>query len=238
MTNKITNDIIGKAIVDYQSGNFIENIMTYSNIAGHDEMDVPFLFRSFEEMPIIEQEAMNLCYGSVLDVGCGAGSHTLYLQKKKLDVMAIDISEGAIETCHKRGVKNASLKNIWDLKDRKFDTIISLMNGLGVCEKLKNLTPFLLHLKSLLNKKGQIVLDSSDVIYMYDENLRDALANDTINYYGEVTFEMVYKNQFSKLIHWLFVDFPTLKQHANKIGLKCEIIKNGYHYDYLVKITN
>ena len=230
-------DIIGKALLDYQLGNFTENIITYSSIAGNDQMDVPFLFRSYDEMPIIEQKALDLCKGNILDIGCGAGSHALYLQNKHFNVKAIDISTGAIETCNLRGIKNASVQNIWNLKNEKYDTILSLMNGIGISEKLENLTTFLMHLKTLLKAGGQILLDSSDVIYMYEEEQRESISKETEKYYGEVTFEMVYQGQFSKLMLWLFVDFLTLKAHAKKAGLKCEIILEGYHYDFLVRLT-
>ena len=100
----IVKDIFGKALLDYQSGNYSEDIITYSSISGKDEMELPWLFRTFHEMPMIEQTALQLCKGKTLDVGCGAGSHSLYLQDKNLDIKAIDISEGAIETCIKRGV--------------------------------------------------------------------------------------------------------------------------------------
>jgi len=237
MKKKSDIDIIGKALLDYQSGNFIENIITYSSIAGNDEMDIPFLFRSYDEMPIIEQKALDLCKGKVLDIGCGAGSHALYLQNKNLKVKAIDISEGAIETCILRGIKNAVIQNIWRLKNEKYDTILVLMNGVGISEKLDKLTAFLVHLKHLLSAKGQIILDSSDVIYMYDEEKRETISKQTENYYGDVVFEMVYQGQFSKLIPWLFVDLTTLQAHAKKAGLKCEMILEGYHHDFLVRLT-
>ena len=230
-------DIIGKALLDYQKGNFIENIITYSSIGGNDQMDIPFLFRSYDEMPIIEQKALDLCIGNVLDIGCGAGSHALCLQDKNLKVKAIDISKGAIETCKLRGVKKAVVQNIWNIKNEKYDTILALMNGVGISEKIENLTAFLCHLKDLLDSKGQILLDSSDVIYMYEEQDRKAILQDDDNYYGEVVFEMVYQGQFSKLIHWLFADFSTLKAHAKKAGLRCELIIEGFHYDFLVKLT-
>lgn len=232
------SDIIGKALLDYQLGNFSENIITYSSIAGNDEMDIPFLFRSYDEMPIIEQKALDLCKGEVLDIGCGAGSHTLYLQNKNLEVKAIDISKGAIETCILRGIKKAAVQNIWNIKNEKYDTILTLMNGVGICEKLDNLSAFLIHLKSLLNTKGQILLDSSDVIYMYEEEDRETISKQTHKYYGEVSFEMVYQGQFGKLIHWLFIDFHSLQAHATRAGLKCELIKEGYHYDFLVRLTH
>lgn len=230
-------DIIGKALLDYQTNNFFENIITYSSIGGNDEMDIPFLFRSYDEMPIIERKALDLCNGNILDIGCGAGSHALYLQDKNFKVKAIDISKGAIETCKLRGVNKAMVQNIWNIKNEKFDTILALMNGVGISEKIENLTAFFVHLKKLLNLNGQILLDSSDVIYMYDEEDREALLQETDNYYGEVVFEMAYQGQFSQLIHWLFVDFSTLRCHAKKAGLKCELIIEGFHYDFLVKLT-
>jgi len=233
----IIDDVFGKALIDYQTGNFTENITTYSSVAGKDIMELSWLFRTYHEMPLIEQAALQLCQGSVLDIGCGAGIHTLYLQDKKFKIKAIDTSKGAIETCIKRGIKNVKIQNIWDLKNEKFDTILALMNGTGLCGKLNNLEKFLNHLKSLLNKNGQILIDSSDIIYMYQNNFGDVNLPNHKNYYGEVQFEFEYKNQFSKKFDWLFIDYNKLKFYANKVGINCEIIKKGFHYDYLAKLT-
>ena len=233
----IVKDIFGKALLDYQSGNYSEDIITYSSISGKDEMELPWLFRTFHEMPMIEQTALQICKGKTLDVGCGAGSHSLYLQDKYLDIKAIDISEGAIKTCIKRGVSNAVIQNIWKIEDEKYDTILSLMNGIGISGNLKNLTPFLIHLKTLLNKNGQIIMDSSDVIYMYKDESGTYHIPKWKKYYGEVTFEFSYKNQFSNKFDWLFVDFDLLTKHANQAGLHCELVKEGYHYDYLARLT-
>ena len=237
MNKKINKDIFGKALLDYLNNNFTENLTTYSSIAGEDEMELSWLFRSFHEMPLIEQTALKSCKGSVLDIGCGAGNHALYLQNKNLRVKAIDISKGAIETCIRRGVKEAKTQSIWELKNQKFDTIIALMNGTGLCGKLENLDNFLIHLKSLLNKNGQILIDSSDIIYMYKDDSGELINPDNSNYYGEVNFEFKYKNEFSEKFDWLFIDFDKLKAHANNLQLKCEMIEEGYHYDYLAKLT-
>lgn len=237
MDKKINSDIFGKALLDYQNNQFTENITTYSSVAGIDEMELSWLFRSFHEMPLIEQTALKLCKGSILDIGCGAGIHSLYLQNKNFETKAIDISKGAIATCILRGVKNAKVQNIWEIKDEKFDTILALMNGTGLCGKLENLDNFLIHLKSLLNENGQILIDSSDIIYMFKDDFGDLVLPDDKNYYGEVSYEFKYKNQFSKKFNWLFIDYPNLQSHAEKVGLKCEMIKEGYHYDYLAKLT-
>ena len=85
-------DLFGKAILDFQTNNSPEDLITETNISEADEMSVDYLFRSFNEMPKLEKKALQLCKGKVLDVGCGAGSHSLYLQKKGFQVTAIDIS--------------------------------------------------------------------------------------------------------------------------------------------------
>ena len=152
-------DLFGKAILDYQTGNAPENLITETSISEEDEMSVAYLFRSFNEMPKLEQKALELAKGKILDVGCGAGSHSLYLQnEKKLDVTSIDISEKAIETCKLRGIKNARVQDVLTLEGEKYDTIISLMNGVGIFGKLQNCNKFLSKLKSLLNPFSAIFI--------------------------------------------------------------------------------
>ena len=229
-------DIYGQALLDYQTDGFTENIITYSTIAGKDIYPLPYLFRDFNEMPKIEQKALQLTKGKTLDVGCGAGSHSLYLQKKGVDVLPIDISEGAIKTCHLRGIKNSSLQNIWNLTNKKFDTILVLMNGAGMCGKLHNLSNFLLHLKTLLTQNGQILLDSTDTIYMYEDEEGDYII-DTDNYYGETEFIMEYQSKKSQPFAWLYVDYVNLHKAAISCGLQCELVMEGTYFDYLARIT-
>ena len=164
-------DLFGKAILDYQTNNSPEDLITETSISEADEMSVAYLFRSFVEMPKLEQKALQLAKGKVLDVGCGAGSHSLYLQNElNLDVIAIDISANAIKACELRGLKKAKVQDIMQLDGEKYDTILLLMNGAGMCGKLKNIPNFLQKLKSLLTDDGQILVDSSDIIYMFDED--------------------------------------------------------------------
>lgn len=230
-------DIYGAALVEFQNNLSTEDITTYSSIAGEDSMPLSYLFRSYKEMPLLEQKALKLCKGNILDIGAGAGSHSIYLQENSKKVKAIDISKGAIEVCEQRGIKNARVENIWELKNQKFDTLLALMNGTGICGKLENLGPFLKHLKTLLNKNGQILIDSSDIIYMFeDENGEHWIPSD-IDYYGEVSFQMEYKKNKGDTFNWLYVDFNTLQRCANYNGFHCELISEGEHYDYLAKLT-
>jgi SAM-dependent methyltransferase len=231
-------DLFGKAILDYQTNSSPENIITSTSISDEDEMDVAYLFRSFDEMPSIEQKALLLAKGKTLDVGCGAGSHSLYLQnERKIDVHSIDISKNAIQSCLLRGLKNIRAIDVLDLENEKYDTILLLMNGTGIFETLKKSTIYLQKLKSLLNPNGQILIDSSDIIYMFDEDEDGGKWIPSDNYYGELTFSLQYKNEKEDDFPWLYMDYNTLQNVAIANGLKCQLLMEGDHYDYLAQLT-
>lgn len=232
-------DVLGTALKAYYfDKNTKDKLLTNSSIAEEDELPLNYLLRDFNEMPDIEQKALKLAKGNTLDIGCGAGSHALYLQNKNLKVTAIDISEGAIEVAKDRGIKNAKVANIYNFKaDEKFDTILVLMNGTGICGKLNNLAPFLTHLSTFLNPNGQILIDSSDIIYMYEDEEGEHWIDATKEYYGEVQFWMNYQEDQSETFDWLYVDYNTLQRCAVYNNLNCELILEGDHYDYLAKIT-
>ncbi|MCI9844127.1 class I SAM-dependent methyltransferase [Flavobacterium pectinovorum] len=232
-------DLFGKAMFDFQTNNSPEDIITETSISEEDEMSVEYLFRSYNEMPKLEQKALQLTFGKTLDVGCGAGSHSLSLQKdRNLEVTSIDISEKAIETCKLRGLKNVKVQNILDFEGEKFDTILLLMNGTGIFGKLHNCNKYLSKLKSLLKKDGQILIDSSDIIYMFDEDEDGGkwIPSEN-NYYGELVFNISYKGVKEEPFDWLYLDYNTLQNAAVANGLKCELILEGEHYDYLARLT-
>ena len=243
-------DLFGKAILDYQTNNNPEDIITETSISEADEMSVAYLFRDFKEMPKLEQKALQLSKGKVLDVGCGAGSHALYLQnEKKLEVTAIDISTNAIEACKLRGLKNAKVLNVLDLdtdtstalsmtnQNDKYDTILLLMNGTGIFGKLDQISTYLKKLKSLLKEGGQILIDSSDIIYMFDQDEDGAYEVPATGYYGELTFSIQYKGETEETFDWLYLDYNTLQNACYANGLKCELIIEGKHFDYLARLT-
>ena len=231
-------DLFGKAILDYQTNNSPEDLITETSISEADEMSVAYLFRSYAEMPKLEQKALQLANRKVLDVGCGAGSHALYLQEKGIDVTAIDISANAIKACKLRGLKKANVQDIMQLEGDKFDTILLLMNGAGMCGKLKNIPTFLQKLKALLTDEGQILVDSSDIIYMFDEDEDGGKWIPTdVDYYGEVIFDIAYKGEKEASFDWMYIDYNTLQNASVANGLQCELILEGEHFDYLAKLT-
>ena len=229
-------DLFGQALLDFQKGAFTEDIMTATNISDDDTLPISYLFRNFKEMPKLEQKALKLAKGHVLDVGCGAGSHSLYLQEKGFQLKSIDISEGAIEVCKLRGVKNAEVKNILD-ETETYDTILLLMNGTGIFQELSQLSKYLKHLKSLLHLNGQILIDSSDIKYMYEDEDGGFWIDAHANYYGELDYYLSYKGNKQTPIKWLYLDFETLQLACETVGLQCELILEGDHFDYLAKLS-
>ncbi|MDT0558300.1 class I SAM-dependent methyltransferase [Ichthyenterobacterium sp. W332] len=232
----MTKDLFGKALLDYHKGNYTEDLITSTNISDEDVLPLPYLFRAYSEMPKLEKKALQLCKGNVLDVGCGSGSHSLYLQEKGFKVKAIDNSKGAIRVAEQRGVLHTELKPLLEETDT-FDTIMLLMNGTGIFQTLEQTPKYLNHLKTILNPNGQILIDSSDIKYMYQDDDGGYWLDMNANYYGELDYFLSYKGEKETPIKWLYLDFETLKTACETIGLDCEKIMDGKHYDYLAKLS-
>ena len=218
-------DLMGRAIWDYFHKENPEDLQTETSISELDELPVEYLFRNFEEMNKIEEKALKLSHGKVLDIGAGAGSHSLYLQnEKKLDVTALDISSKSIEVCKLRGIKKAVSQNMLEFSDETYDTILLLMNGTGIFQSLKVIDIYLQKLRSLLNKNGQILIDSTDILYMFDKDDDGGILIPANGYYGELDYIVHYKNESEEPIKWLYLDFNTLKNAAENNGFKIEKI--------------
>ncbi|WP_295230921.1 bifunctional 2-polyprenyl-6-hydroxyphenol methylase/3-demethylubiquinol 3-O-methyltransferase UbiG [uncultured Chryseobacterium sp.] len=230
-------DLMGQAIHDYYHNNNPEDLQTETSISELDEMPVAYLFRKFEEMNALEQKALSLCRGKVLDIGAGAGSHSLYLQNEKgLDVTALDISSKSIEICKARGLQQAVCGNMLQFPEQEFDTIVLLMNGTGIFQSLQVIDIYLKKLYSLLDKNGQILIDSTDIIYMFDADEDGGVYIPAEGYYGELDYIVHYKGQSEDPIKWLYLDFNTLKNAAEHNGFKIEKVMQEED-SYLAKLT-
>jgi SAM-dependent methyltransferase len=201
-----------------------------------DEIPVKTLFRGFDEMPAIEQTALREATGRILDVGAGAGCHSLALQHMGKQVTAIDISPLAVATMRDRGVKEVLQQDFFTL-DGQYDTILMLMNGIGIVGSLSRLPAFFMQVDHLLTPGGQLLCDSSDICYIFEDE--DGIIDLTgiEGYYGELNYQMQYKNVKGEEFPWLFIDPETLKEQALAHGFKVDVIARGSHYDYLARIT-
>lgn len=229
-------DPIGKAIADYQQKpNELAEIIVHSKLCEDDVIPVPYLFRSYEEFPELEKIALEACSGKILEVGAGAGMHTKYLHENGKDVLAIDISEGAVSFMKQNNIP-ARLQDFYEFKGETFDTILMLMNGIGIAGELSNLENTLLHAKQLLNDGGSLIFDSSDIMYLYEDEEGGVWMDLNTEYYGNFDYQMEYNGVESEWFKWLYVDFVRMEEIAEKVGFKVEILFED-DTQYLVKLT-
>ena len=227
-------DPMGSAIADYFAKGRAAKLRVFSSQFEEDEIPAEQLFRTFDEMPELEQEALRLASGKILDCGAGSGCHAFALQEMGKEVEAIDISPLSVEVMQKRGVRQAYQINLFDENYlQKFDTILMLMNGSGIIGKLENMGAFFAKMKQLLNPGGCIYMDSSDLRYLFEDEDGSFLVDLAAGYYGEIDFRMQYKQIKGEPFDWLYVDFQTLSYYAAENGFKAELVKEGEHYDYL-----
>lgn len=231
-------DAMGTAIRDYFEHGSTKPLRVLSSMFDADVLPVTTLFRTFDEMNPIEQTAIEQSSGRTLDVGAGAGCHTLELQTRGINVTAIDISTLAVETMLKRGVEYARAVDFFEMPaEERFDTILMLMNGTGIAGTLNNLEKIFERLDLLLTEGGQLLIDSSDLRYIFEDEDGTFDPTEFDQYYGEVDYRMVYGKVRSEKFDWLYADFDTLKQCAERMGYKATIVCEGENFDYLARIT-
>lgn len=229
-------DPMGRAIADYHATGKASWLRVFSPMFDEDEIPVETLFRPLDGMPAVEQKALELACGDILDVGAGAGCHSLALQQMGKHVTAIDISPLAVATMRERGVADVREQDFFTL-DGHYDTILMLMNGIGIVGSLSRMPAFFMQVDRLLAPGGQLLCDSSDICYIFEdeEGIIDLTGID--GYYGELTYQMQYKGVKGEPFPWLFIDPETLREQVQAHGFACEVVSRGSHYDYLARIT-
>lgn len=230
-------DPMGRAISDYYHTGKAAKLRVLSSMFYEDEIPVATLFRTFDEMPIQEQEAIELCSGRTLDVGAGSGCHSIILKQRGVDVVAIDISELSVEVMRERGIDARNINFFDETFVEKFDTVLLAMNGIGIVGKTTRLEEFFRSAKRLLAPGGKILLDSSDIKYVFMDDDGSMEIDLAAGYYGEIDYKMRYKNTTGEPFDWLYIDFDTLAMYAEEFGFKCEKCIEGEHYDYLACLT-
>ena len=228
---------MGKAIADYHNTGKADRLKVFSPMFEEDEIPLSTLFRCYEDMPKIERKALDMAKGKTLDVGAGAGCHSLVLQEKGVDVAAVDISPLSVETMKQRGVRNVLCQDFFALSGQQYDTILMLMNGIGIVGTLERMPEFFKQLDWILEPGGQLLCDSSDISYVFEDEDGFIEYPNEEGYYGELSFRMQYKDCIGEPFPWLYIDSETLKSVAEDYGYDVEVIAEGEHYDYLARIT-
>ncbi len=237
MDTRKNTDPLEIAFLDYFNGNEQAEIIIHSNKSDIEEVPIAYFFREFEGMPLLEQKALALCSGKILDVGAGSGSHSLFLQERGENITALEIKAGLIDIMQKRGIRQIVNSDIYKYTTLKYDTLLMLMNGIGFTGDFKGLEKFLQHAKSLLNPGGQIILDSSDLLYLYEEEDGSYLINLNEEYYGELEYQFEYQGIKGERFKWLFIDFNSLSQFALQSGFDCEMVYEDEHFNYLAVLS-
>ena len=226
-------DVFGLALNDYFLREDNTPILLRNSYDAPEHMSVDIFFREKQEMSEIETKALSLCKGRILDIGAGVGAHALELQKLGKDVTAIEISTVAAGIMQSRGVKKIITGDVFSYQGEKFDTLLLLMNGIGISENIQGLHRFLELAKSMLTPGGQLLFDSSDIKYLYEGDIPIPVAN----YYGEIKFQYEYKYIRGPWFSWLYVDFKMLTEIANKTGWTTEFIMEDDSDQYLARLV-
>ncbi len=224
-------DVFGKALSDFYEDKQPGKLWLHNNYGKPEEMPVEVFFRSEDEISELEEHALSVCKGKILDIGAGVGAHSLILQSYGQDVTALEISPAACEIIKSRGVKKVINSDIFS-KQKEYDTLLLLMNGIGLCGDINGLSNLLLHLKKSLKKDAQVILDSSDISYLYTPN--DFPVG---KYYGEVSYQYEYELIKGKWFNWLYIDFRLLKNIAKQHGFFCELLFEDDMDQYLARLV-
>ena len=228
-------DPMGQAIRDFQDKKKTAKLLNSTQYTTEDEFPIAYLFRSWNEMPEIEQKALKLASGKILDVGAAAGAHSLHLQNKGKNVVSIDNSQLSVDVMKERGLKQVYLADFYDFKGT-FDTILLLMNGIGICGTIEGIPTFLKKCKTLLAPNGQILFDSTDLIYLFENEDGSYDINLNGSYYGEIIYKMRYRKIRCTPFKWLYVDFETFSSIAKEHGFSCDLLMKNDNYNYLAKM--
>lgn len=217
-------DAFGQAALDFLDNKHDENIYVESKTMEDDVIPVAHLFRSFDEMPKCEQIALEKTQGKVLDVGGGVGSHCIYLQEKGFTTTMLDFSPGLCEVSKRRGVENTIEQDFFTLdSSEKYDTLLFMMNGIGIGGSFETFQQTIKKSFDLLNEGGQILFDSTDIAFCYQQEDGSLVLPLNIEYTGFVEFQLKYKDQKDDWFNWAYYDAVKLSEILPE-GYKLEIL--------------
>lgn len=226
-------DVQGWAMLDYFAGIDDIQLLLHTSYGLPEDMPVEVFFRDLEDFTQLEKIALENCKGAILDIGAAAGSFTLELQEKGLNVTALEISSACCQIMRQRGITQVLEADIWTYNEKKYDTLLLIMNGIGLAGTLLKLPDFLKRLKDLMQPGGQIICDSSDINYLYED-----LPKPENHYYGEIKYKYEYEGMEGDWFEWLYIDKDTLTDICAEHGLKIEVLYKNKQDQFLYKITS
>lgn len=230
-------ELHGQAMLDYLNG----KREAFCLLRRDDGIAYPPIYaeRFFypEGLSGLDKLAVEYCRGQVLDIGAGAGSHSLAMQEHGLQVTSVDISVKAVRVMKERGCLDARIGHVFDTYAEKFDTVFVILN-IGIVQNLGGLTKFLKHLDLIMADGGQLITDSIDPRNSEDELYRKYTEDKAAKgcYLGERTLRFEYRDQTSDWFEWVHIDPETLHQYVARAGFSMKHLgSDGKRY--LVSIT-
>lgn len=227
-----STDVLGTAWLDYWQKQPVAPLLLHTSYGTVEEMPVDYFFRNADSFPPIEQYALDLCQGRTLDVGAGVGGHALFLQQQRIPVTTLEVSPVGVQIQQARGVEQAIQADYCNYDGGEFDTVLLLMNGIGLVGSLAGLRDFFQRAKGWTDPAGQLLFDSSDIAYLYEDTARP-----TGDYYGEVRYQYEYRGRLGVWFPWLYVDADTLQEVAQEVGWEVQVIFQDDQDQYLARAT-
>ena len=228
--NSNGQDVHGQAILDYHLGMQRGPLIVYNSYGAPEKMPIEVFFRGEDDFTDLESYAISLAAGKVLDVGAGAGAVSLYIQETGGDCTGLDYSPGCVKVMEDKGLKKVVHGDIFTYGSEKFDTIMLLMNGIGLAGTVKNLEVLLETLEKLLFPGGQLLFDSSDVSYLKPQG------NRIYNYIGEVRYQYAYAGVKGEWFDWLYIEQEILMDTCHKMGLPVQVVFEDDTGQYLARV--
>jgi SAM-dependent methyltransferase len=227
-----------QAMMDYFKGEKDNLISIIREDGFENKIPVSFLYGNSERFSLIDDKALSMCRGRVLDVGAGSGNHSLFLQQEGFEVYALEILPALIKILRLRGLSNVMESDVIQLENGNFDTVVMLGHGLGIAQDLSGLNALLQKLKSLITREGYILCDSLDVTKTdIPENLEYQKHIERLGRYrGEIRFRFKYKDSAGSLIKWLHVDLDTLSEVAFRNDMLCKLVYTDLDGNYLAQL--
>ena len=227
MTSK---DLFGEALVDHFEGRIYPLSMERDD--GYiDEQDMSFYFKEYDQFTESERKALEYVKGRVLDIGVGAGRTALYLQKRGVEVVGIDVSENALDLCRRRGVKKLVNMSACDLtfKKNSFSTAIAFFNNLGLCGSLDGVAKMMERLHGIIKDGGVFLAETVNPI---DTDRRVHLTYHKSNIArgrppGQVTLRERYRGRKGAWWDLMLVTPDEMRTLCSRTGWKIEQVCNG-----------
>lgn len=228
-------DVQGQALMDYwRLKNKKINLRLHTSYGPPERMPVSIFFRDPRKYSELERQALTFCKGRILDVGAGAGAFPLVLQEQGFEVTALENSPLSCEVMRLRGVKDVLLGDVWELEGVRYDTLLLMMNGLGLAGTLPDLPSLLLQLQELMAPGGQIIFDSSDISYLYDDN---GVPVPEDRYWGEIEYQYEYKGERGEKFSWIYLEMELLTVVARDMGFHFDLLYGPDHDQYLGRLS-